>query len=263
LVWARYAVERYRPEGLAILVVGNDFDESHRRYGEKLGMHVYAKGETGRLELQRVDYEPSLFRKLVRHSALGRYLGFNLHAVETIGQLIGWLGGTSPAVAGTPDYVGNTAATASPERVRDSYAAIAAFLDDLSSSVALPPQRITFMIEGARYPDAVASTEQSYFGLMRARFIEEAGRRGHEVIDLQPWFLARGRDGTRFEFPTDNHWNANGHAVAADALAASRRVRALFPSQQAASALTTFRVHRKSHREPPGPAAPARVAAAN
>src|SRR5262249_3586674 len=70
LVRERHAVERYRPEGLAILVVGNDFDESHRRYGEKLGMHVYAKGETGRLELQRVDYEPSLFRKLVRHSAL-------------------------------------------------------------------------------------------------------------------------------------------------------------------------------------------------
>src|SRR5262245_36854619 len=78
LVWARYAVATYRPAGLAILVVGNDFDESRRRYGEKLGMHVYAKDGNGQLALTRIDYRPSRFCNLIRHSALGRYLVFNL-----------------------------------------------------------------------------------------------------------------------------------------------------------------------------------------
>jgi hypothetical protein len=230
LVWARYVVEKYRPAGLAIVVVGNDFDESLGKYGEKLGMHFYAKGGSGTLDLYRVDYRPSLFRRLVRHSALGRYLIFNLGAIATVKQILARLGTTSPAFAESPEYIGNTSTSATEERVRGSYEAIAKFLDDLSS-IGLPPERITFLIEGARYQPAVAATEQSYFGLMRTYFKAQAARRGYEVIDLQPWFLARGRDGaTRFEFPTDAHWNANGHAVAAEALAASKLFGALFPA---------------------------------
>jgi hypothetical protein len=59
--------------------------------------------------------------------------------------------------------------------------------------------------------------------------MREASRRGYEVIDLQPWFVARSRDGrTRFEFPTDGHWNSIGHAVVADALASSQIYRKIF-----------------------------------
>jgi hypothetical protein len=211
-------------------VVGNDFDESLGQYGEKLGMHFYAKGAKRTLDLYRVDYHPSLFRRLVRHSALGRYLVFNLNAIETIKRLIARLDMTSPPFADSPGYIGNTSATASEGRVRDSYEAIARFLDDLSSSTGLPPDRIAFLIEGARYQPDVAATEQSYFGLMRAHFKAEAARRGYEVIDLQPWFLTHARDAAdRYEFPTDAHWNGNGHAVAAQALAASNLVRTLFP----------------------------------
>jgi hypothetical protein len=228
LVWARYAVEKYRPAGLAILVVGNDFDESLGQYGEKVGMHFYAKSANGRLNLYRVDYRPSIFRRLVRHSALGRYLIFNLHAVETIKQLFARVGLTSPAFAEAPEYIGNTSASASTERVRDSYQAISTFLDDLSSSVGLRPDHVAFLIEGARYRQAVAATQQSYFGLMRAYFKAEASRRGYEVIDLEPWFLKHSDDGTKFEFPTDAHWNEAGHAVAAEALADSRLVGTLF-----------------------------------
>jgi hypothetical protein len=227
LVWSRYAVEKYRPAGLVILVVGNDFDESLGRYGEKVGMHFYAKTASGRLNLYRVDYHPSLFRRLVRHSALGRYLIFNLQAVEAVKQLSARLGLTSPAFAAAPEYIGNTSAAASAERVRDSYQAISAFLDDLSS-VGLPPDRIAFLVEGARYREAVEATEQSYFGLMRAYFKAQASQHGYEVIDLQPWFVKHSDAGARYEFPTDAHWNETGHAVAAEALAGSKLVGALF-----------------------------------
>src|SRR5499426_2263567 len=223
LVWAQYAAQKYRAAGIAIVVVGNDFDESLWAYNRRPGLHVYVQDQDGRLQLRRTDYAPSPFRSLVRHSALGRYLVFHLHALDLARDAAARWGLVSSARAEMPQYVGNTAAAASPERVRDSYAAIAAFFDDLGKMVALPPDRIAFLVDGARYESAVAITERSYFGLMRAHFMAEASRRGYEVVDLQPRFVERSRDGkTRYEYLTDGHWNPAGHAVVAEALGASQ-----------------------------------------
>ena len=223
LVWAQYAAQKYRAAGVAIVVVGNDFDESLWAYNQRPGLHVYVQDADGRLQLRRTDYAPSPFRYLVRHSALGRYLVFHLHALDMARDAAARWGLISRAHAEMPQYVGNTASAASPERVRDSEAAIAAFFDDLGKMVPLPPDRIAFLVDGARYERDIAITERSYFGLMRVRFMSEAARRGYEVIDLQPHFVARNRDGqTRYEYPTDGHWNPAGHAVVADALAASQ-----------------------------------------
>jgi hypothetical protein len=229
LAWAQYAAQKYRPSGIAIAVVGNDFDESLLAYNGRPGLHVYAEGADGRLYLRRTDYAPSPFRFLVRRSALGRYLVFHLNALETARGRAARFRFASPAHAALPQHVGNTLAEASPERVRASQAAIAAFFDDLAKMVALPPDRISFLLDGARYESDIAVTERSYFGVMRAHFMSEASRRGYEVVDLQPWFVNRSRDGrTRFEYPTDGHWNPVGHDVVAQALGASRLYRKLF-----------------------------------
>jgi len=229
LVWAEYAAKTYRPSGMAIVVVGNDFDESLWTYNSRPGLHVYARGPDGVLHLHRLDFQPSPFRFLVRHSALGRYLVFNLQALDTIRTIIAGWGLIPRAQAQTTEYAGNTAAAASPERLRDSYEAISAFFDDLAKMVPLAPDRIVFLVDGARYEGQVAATEQSYFGLMRQRFTSEASRRGHEVVDLQPRFLQRSGDHrTRFDYPTDGHWNPTGHEVVADTLAASNLYRTLF-----------------------------------
>jgi hypothetical protein len=228
LIWARYAAEKYHSGGIAIVVVGNDFDESLWAYNKRPGLHVYVKGPDGRLQLRRTDYRPSPFRSLVRHSALGRYLVFHLHVLDTAKELAARWGLTSAAHAAMPQHVGNTAAEASPARVRDSQAAIDAALDDLGKMVALPPERIAFLVDGARYEGDIEVTERSYFGQMRTYFMQQAAQRGYEVIDLQPWFVARSRDGTRFEFPTDAHWNPIAHAVVAEALGASRLYRTMF-----------------------------------
>jgi hypothetical protein len=159
----------------------------------------------------------------VRRSALARYLVFHLEVLETARQLAARAGLISPAHAAAPQYVGNTAAEASPQRVRDSQEAIAAFFADLARMIPLAPDRIVFLVDGARYETEIAVTEASYFGLMRRHFMREASQRGYEVIDLQPLFLERGRDGrARFEHPVDRHWNAMGHAVVAEALATSK-----------------------------------------
>jgi hypothetical protein len=229
LVWAQHAAQKYRPSGMAIVVVGNDFDESLWTYNSRPGLHVYARGPDGALHLHRLDFRPSPFRFLVRHSALGRYLVFNLQVLETIRTLNARWGLTSPAQAQTPEFAGNTAAAASPERLRDSSEAITAFFDDLAKMVPLAPDRIVFLLDGARYEGDVAAIERSYFGLMRQHFMSEASRRGHEVVDLEPRFLQRSSDHrTRFDFPTDGHWNPTGHEVVAEALAASNLYRTLF-----------------------------------
>jgi hypothetical protein len=67
---------------------------------------------------------------------------------------------------------------------------------------------------------------------MRARFTSEASRRGYEVVDLQPRFVERSRDGrTRYEYLTDGHWNPAGHEVVAEALAGSQVYRRIFDSK--------------------------------
>ena len=50
----------------------------------------------------------------------------------------------------------------------------------------------------------------------------EAGKRGFVVIDMQPVFeAAYRRDGRRFEFPTDTHWNGHAHGLLAEAARAA------------------------------------------
>jgi hypothetical protein len=229
LVWARYAAQKYHAGAIAIVVVGNDFDESLLAYNTRPGLHLYAREPDNRLQLRRIDFEPSALRYLVRRSALGRYLIFHLEVLETARQLAARVGLVSLAHAAAPQYVGNTAAEASPQRVRDSQEAIAAFFDDLGRMVPLAPDRIVFLVDGARYEAEITVTDASYFGLMRKHFMREASQRGYEVVDLQPLFLERGRDGrTRFEYPIDRHWNATGHAVVAEALATSKAYEHIF-----------------------------------
>lgn len=229
LAWTQYVIQKYRPSGVAILVIGNDFDESLRAYNQRPGLHVYDRGPDGRLRLTRTDYYPSPLRSLVRRSALGRYLVFNLGAYDVAKQWAAQVGLISPARAAAPHYVGNTAASASAQRIHDSLEAVDAFFDNMANSVPLPAQNILFLVDGARYRSDIGPTEQSYFGAMRAYFMKQARSRRHEVIDLQPWFIDRNQDGNvRFEFPTDGHWNAIGHEVAAQALASSKIYQTIF-----------------------------------
>jgi hypothetical protein len=63
---------------------------------------------------------------------------------------------------------------------------------------------------------------------MRQYFLEQAKRNGYEAIDMQPRFISRHRrDGSRFEFALDAHWNGLGHEEAAVAIASSTVLDAL------------------------------------
>jgi hypothetical protein len=234
LVWARHARESYRNDALIIVVIGNDFDESLAKYKQGAGFHHYWPGPGGALELRRVDFVPSRFVRLVVGTSLGAYLGLNLQAGARLRDLFEALGLPFPiARAAPPQFVGNTETAAAPERLADAAAAIAAFFRDLPAYAGLPPERILFVVDGLRYPPAdaaaAAGNQASFFGIARAHFIAEAGRRGYETIDMDEHFMPHyRRRGQRFEWPTDGHWNGLAHGIAAAAIARSQVFRSVF-----------------------------------
>jgi hypothetical protein len=225
---ADFARSRFHPDAVLVLVVGNDFDRSLRWYTGSTGFHVFRRDSSG-LVLQLVNYKPSLYRRIVRHSALARYVILNLAGgVDKADQLL--RGGRA-----RPKYVGNTEASFTPERVRDSREAVDEFLKELPARSGLPPERILVMVDAIRpdmyNSDSLKAAAGSYFDLMRRYLVERAHAAGFEVIDMQPHFLRRhALDGSRFEFARDDHWNGRGHETAAAAAAASAVFRKVFPS---------------------------------
>ncbi|MCC7045411.1 MAG: hypothetical protein IT562_01740 [Alphaproteobacteria bacterium] len=231
LVWARHAVQTYGANALAINVVGNDFDESHVAYGAGPGFWRYAPRSDGSLALVLTEYRPGLLRRLAQHSALARYLVFNLHVgSQMLARAVGMLIGPSMAAAAdhAPGFTGNTSAEISPARLAASQAVIDAFLRDLPAMTGLPPGRVVFTIDGFRNPAAARQGAGSYFDLMRRAFIAKAREAGYEAIDLDPLFFAReARTREAFNYRQDGHWNPAGHEVAAQTLLASKTIERL------------------------------------
>src|SRR5436190_23310073 len=208
LIWAGFAVKEYGARAAVINVVGNDFDESLAAYRLGPGFWQYALNGSGELKLRLTPHSAGTLISLARNSALARYVIINLGIQNRLFG-IRWLGEMifgKPAQA-QPRYAGNTDASADEKRVRESLAAIDAFFRDLPERVGLPPERVLFTLDGFRYAAAASDGQGTYFDLMRRAFMEKAGRKGYEVIDLDTRFLPRhARTGESFEFSDDNHW---------------------------------------------------------
>jgi hypothetical protein len=234
LIWARHAVVEYGAQSLLINVVGNDYDESHARYKTGQGFWHYVPNSAGELELRLFEYRPPALRELMLSSALARYLVFNLkvgpHLLELMTHPFGRPAMAAPPPPQPPRYAGNTDANADPARVRDSLAAIDAFLRDLPKYTGLPPSRILLVVDGMRYPDVAAASKGTYFDLMRNALLEKARTLNYEPIDLDRSFFEHyGRSAERFEFPVDGHWSALGHGVAFNAVIGSPFIARLLP----------------------------------
>jgi hypothetical protein len=213
LVWADHARQAYHPNALMISIVGNDFDESLNRYKTMQAGHYYVDNSAGELELRQFDYQPTLFRRILRESALVRYLTWHLHAEAIF----------SRASSRDEQFVGNTSSHKSDKVVADSKRAVDAFFRDLPAKSGLPPNRVLLSVDAMRpdlyNPQSLAAAQGSYFDLMRRYFIDQAKAKGYEVIDLQEIFLADfQKNHRRFEFPQDNHWSSYGHSILANAV---------------------------------------------
>jgi hypothetical protein len=224
LIYAKYAKETFHPAALMVVIVGNDFDQSLPQYKNNPGFHQFVKDSSGRLQLNLSDYEVGPALSLVRHSALARYLFFNV-GIQALPYRVAYFL--------NPDrYVGNTSADSSSVRVGESKQVVDAFLSYLPKMAGLPPSKILFIVDGMR-PDLYDGekldfAERSFFGIMRRYFVEKAGAHGFEIIDMQGIFAKHyHQHAEKFEFPRDNHWNSLGHQLVTDAVAGSELFRRL------------------------------------
>lgn len=219
---ARYAVEEFGARYVVIVVVGNDFDESLFSHKQGPGHHYFIEGSDGLYQLTRVDYAPSRLKRVLKLSAFMRYLFINLRLSR---QMLAQWNYRFNTDAGN-EFAGNTSASVEQNRIGDSKIAVDEFLRHLPMETGIPAERILLVIDGIRpqlyEEEMIGSSLTSYFGLMRTYLIAAAGTRGIETLDLQPAFREDfERRRLRFEFPTDSHWNEQGHAVAAKEIATS------------------------------------------
>jgi len=204
---ADFARRAFSPRTMVFVIVDNDFDESLLKYKSAPGFHYFVPAAPGRreggLKLHRVDYRPGLLKRIARRFALARYLAVNVNIRIADG---GEEGRTPPAV------------------IEDSKDAVDAFLEMLPDKAGLEAKRILLVVDGFRQAiyegGGLEGAKSSFFGVMRAYFMERARSRGYGVIDMQPIFeKAYARDRKPFEYPTDGHWNGYAHGLAAEAAA--------------------------------------------
>jgi hypothetical protein len=222
LAEAEFAKTTFRPNGLVVVIVGNDFDESFLEDRSQKGLHYFEK-HPGGLRLTRTDYSPQPLRRAIGRLAVVRYLALNSPLLPTIAKVRARLG---KRTASNVEFVGNTPAAADSQRLTDSRQVVDEFLAQLPSRSGLEPSRILLLVDGIRphlyRAEELNAAAGSYFDLMRRYLMATAARRGFEVIDMQPRLVQRHQqDGSRFEHPADAHWNAIGHEEAATAVARS------------------------------------------
>ncbi len=216
LVWAQYARDTYHPDAFIFSIIGNDFSESLYHRERSPGFHHFRKKDDGSAELMRVDYEPSLLRRVFRNSALAMYLVTNANLPNLLNFSLSNLGKDDKR------WVANIPATSNEAILADYRWAVDSFLDALPQATGLPAERIILTFDGFRpqmYEDKLGFALTSVWAQMRDYMIGEAAERGIETIDLHPVFMERfAIEGKRFEFPTDSHWNSEGHRAVTDAI---------------------------------------------
>jgi len=219
LVWAAYARDTYHPDGFVFSIIGNDFSESLYHRERSPGFHHFRKKEDGSAELMRVNYEPSLVRRIFRNSALAMYLVTNANLPNLLNFSLNNLGKDDKR------WVANIPATSDEDVLADFRWAVDMFLDGLPQATGVPMERITLTFDGFRpqmYEDKLDFALASTWAQMRDYMISQASARGINVIDLHPVFMKRyAQDGKRFDFPTDSHWNGEGHKAVANAITQS------------------------------------------
>jgi hypothetical protein len=225
---AGFARSAFGADGVVIVIVGNDFDGNFPGQSSP-GTYYFRQGPNGP-QLGREDYHPSWGRRILRESALARYVILNLAGSVTRAKRL-----LTGKRASQHHYVGNTDASFTPQRLDQGRKAVDDFLTTLPAYTGLSPDRILLVVDAMR-PEIYSAKELkaasgSFFDLMRQYVIQQATRKSFEVVDLQPRMIRRySIDSAPFEFSVDHHWNGRGHQEAARAVASSKVFKRIFPT---------------------------------
>ena len=224
LAYARYVREEFRPSGMAFVVVANDFLESLVKYSWGHPFMYFAEDDAGELTPVTAPFPPSSrWRRVARKSKLLRYL-YNNVGLEAALRVAASRRGDGPS----PVLVSELSRQAQerPEMLADSRRAIDRFFELLPEASGLAAAQVAFVVDGPRSSlyseEARGRLRGSLLEMNRRHFMATAEAQGYEVVDLLPAFADHWKaNGARFDWPDDAHWNALGHGVCFEALAAT------------------------------------------
>lgn len=228
----RHAALAYRPDAVVINLVHNDFDESWTpsagRYSASF-MILQWEGDRITGETAPHAYVAGWPDLLMRSAAL-RFLRFNRQvSLSTIQALLQGgaasppkgqvtLGGQAPASGAVLPLIDANVdlrrLAGRPELLRNAIDYMVGGAAGLARERGF---RLLLLMDGVR--EAIYQDRDSLALGLNRLVAEAAARHGVDMIDLHPRFLAAWqRDRRRFNAPTDGHWNAYGHAIAAQAI---------------------------------------------
>jgi hypothetical protein len=214
LYMLEHLVVDYAPDLAVIVLVHNDFDESFRfkagRYTSSFMKLALLGGEVV-AERSPVPYRRTFWDTL-RESNTLRYLYYR-QRISLAGLKYRLLERDRRFEANID--LGDVAARFDDVRVATDY-----LFGRLAAAAARHGIQLLLLMDGSRQA-IYHGTAQAGAGVLALNdlALALAARHGIPFVDLQPRFAAAWRQaGGRFDFPSDNHWNRRGHAIAAAAI---------------------------------------------
>jgi hypothetical protein len=228
LAYAGFARKEFAPDSFAFVIIDNDFDESLRKYNDFPSFHYFVE-DNGTFTLERIDREEhSLLVRVLRESSVFMFLFVNLKLdwetiVNNLSKFAFWKDDAGNQ-ENTGEYLGTARQNMSEEMEKDSYRAIDAFFSMLPDKTGVASSNIVFVMDGMRHAIyKKVKTTGSYAFNMRKYFMEKAKEFGYGVIDMHEVFQKEYlKNGEKFEFSIDFHWNELGHFLAANEVGNSK-----------------------------------------
>jgi hypothetical protein len=214
LQMSRYIQKEYNPDVYVFTVIHNDFDESIA--GKSIGPFYHTlrvEADSLVTEVRAQPYQASGVRRLLKRSALIRYLLFNIKINETIASF--------RSKSGNNDTAQQFNANVNVNEVTRNQASIRKAMAYIGSTLQkeLAGKKIIFIIDGSRYDiyeDKLNSCNVCY---MNDLSMATAADNGFTGIDLNNVFAAEyAQKKQAFNTPEDFHWNPYGHQLVADTL---------------------------------------------
>jgi len=210
LAMARYVRRIYKPQVIIVNIVHNDLHESVRNVvaAPEFTQLTEKNGSFEEAPPLR-DYGVTRSRRLLRASALLRYLVVNLHAMESVNTLRYRLQKREANANVYIDLVtGNRHVS-----TRATHYLAHKFAEENRDMT------LIFMMDAPRDDIYKGHIQTSNVRWMNEAVRAAAAANGITFVDLTgPMTAEYDRSGVKFNSEVDHHWNAEGHRIAADAL---------------------------------------------
>lgn len=204
LAYAKYVKAEMVPDFYIFLIIENDFDESFYEIKKEPGYHYFDKNGA----LERIDYNPSIIKKIARLSAFVRYLILDLKINSQLSRILN---------------LERISAVSIDNMVSDKkgMAAIDLFIKGISEFT--QSSNVILLLDGDRYSIYNGMVERDLTQVRNIWYKELINRSKEvpnlQIVNLQPYFQNDwALNNESFNYDYDFHWNEHGHAVAASAL---------------------------------------------